>query len=83
MTLRLEFTVESFAEDEPGPHVLAAVEAARGFGLDVDFGPFGPFGPFGRVDDGDDAPVLDAVDAVVRAAMGAGATRVPFQLTRR
>ncbi len=77
MMLRLEFTVEPFVEGEPGPHVLAAVDAARGFGLDVDFG------PFGSVVDGDDAAVLDAVDAIVRAAMDAGATRVSLQLSRR
>ncbi|MCU1458430.1 MAG: hypothetical protein JWL73_2522 [Actinomycetia bacterium] len=77
VALRLEFTVEPFVEGEPGPHVLAAVEAARAFGLEVDFG------PFGSAIDGDDEPLLDALDAIARAAMAAGATRVSLQLSRR
>jgi uncharacterized protein YqgV (UPF0045/DUF77 family) len=76
VALRVEFTVEPFVEGEPGPHVIAAVEAARACGLDVDFG------PFGSVADGDDAAVLDALDAIARAAMAAGATRVSLQLSR-
>jgi uncharacterized protein YqgV (UPF0045/DUF77 family) len=74
--LRVEFTVEPFVEGEPGAHVLAAVAAAREHGLDVDFG------PFGSSVTGDDGTILDAVDHVVRAAMGAGASRVSVQVTR-
>jgi uncharacterized protein YqgV (UPF0045/DUF77 family) len=76
MALRIEFTVEPFQDGAPGPHVHAAVEAARGAGLVVDFGPFGS-----SVDGGDDQ-VFAAADAVVRAAIGAGATRVSMQITR-
>jgi uncharacterized protein YqgV (UPF0045/DUF77 family) len=76
MALRIEFTVEPFVEGNPGPHVQAAVDAARTRGLDVDFG------PFGSTADGDDAAVLDGLDAIVRAAIGAGASRVSMQVTR-
>jgi uncharacterized protein YqgV (UPF0045/DUF77 family) len=76
MALRVEFTVEPFVEGSPGPHVDAAVAAAREHGLDVDFG------PFGSTIEGDDATVLAAIDAVVRAAVGAGASRVSVQASR-
>jgi uncharacterized protein YqgV (UPF0045/DUF77 family) len=74
--LTVEFTVEPFVAGEPGPHVQAAIEAARGSGLAVDVG------PFGTSVSGDDDRVLDAVAAVVRAAVAAGATRVSLQLAR-
>lgn len=76
MALRIEFTVEPFHDGAPGPHVHAAVEAARGAGLAVDFGPFGSSVV------GEDDQVLTAADAVVRAAIGAGATCVSLQITR-
>ena len=76
MTLQVEFTVEPFVEASPGPHVRAAVEAAESAGLTVEFG------PFGTAVSGDDAVVLDAIDAIVRAAIGAGATRLSLQLFR-
>ena len=76
MALRIEFTVEPFKDGEPGPHVHAAVDAARATGLAVDFG------PFGSSLEGDDDRVLAAADAVTRAAVGAGATRVSLQITR-
>jgi uncharacterized protein YqgV (UPF0045/DUF77 family) len=76
MTLRVEFTVEPFVEGSPGPHVGAAVAAAREHGLEVDFG------PFGTTIEGDDSAVLAAIDAVVRAAMSTGASRVSVQVSR-
>jgi uncharacterized protein YqgV (UPF0045/DUF77 family) len=76
MGLTVEFTVEPFVAGDPGPHVQAAIEAARRSGLTVDVG------PFGTSVSGDDARVLDAIDAVVRAAVAAGATRVSLQLAR-
>ena len=76
MGLTVEFTVEPFVAGEPGPHVQAAIEAARGSGLAVDVG------PFGTSVSGDDDRVLDTVDAFVRAAIAAGATRVSLQLAR-
>ena len=74
LSLVVEFTIEPFVEGEPGPHVRAAVEAAEQSGVTVDFGPFGTTG-------GDDA-VLTAVDRLLRAATGAGATRVSLQVIR-
>jgi uncharacterized protein YqgV (UPF0045/DUF77 family) len=56
--------------------VHAAVAAAQGEGLSVDFG------PFGTTVTGDDAAVLGAVDAIVRAAVDAGATRVSLQISQ-
>ena len=74
--LVLEFTVEPFAEGAPGPHVEAALDAAPGPGLTVEFG------PFGTLVTGDDEAVLAASDRVVRAAMASGATQVSVRLTR-
>ena len=76
MTLQVEFTVEPFVQGSPGPHVQAAVAAAEASGLDVEFG------PFGTVVAGPDEAVLGAVDAIMRAAIGAGASRVSLQLAR-
>lgn len=77
MPLVVEFTVEPFVEGAPGPHVQAAIDAAGGDGLTVEFG------PFGTVVTGDDAEaVLAATDRAVRAAVAAGATRVIAQVSR-
>ncbi|QXC60220.1 thiamine-binding protein [Aquihabitans sp. G128] len=77
MPLVVEFTVEPFVEGSPGPHVRAAVDAAEASGLRVELGPFGT-----SVSGDDDAEVLATVDRVVRAAVGAGATRVLVQVER-
>jgi uncharacterized protein YqgV (UPF0045/DUF77 family) len=76
VALTVEFTIEPFVDGAPGPHVLAAVEAAERSGLAVDFG------PFGTVVTGDDEAVLAAVDRILRAAVAAGATRVSLQVAR-
>lgn len=76
MGLRLEYTVEPFVEGAPGPHVTAALDAASATGLDVEFG------PFGTTVAGADADVLSAADRIVRAAIGAGASRVSLQVVR-
>ena len=76
MALRVEFTVEPFVPGAPGPHVLAAVDAAAVHGLQVEFGPFGSSG------EGDAAVVVLAVDAAIRAALDAGASRVSVQVSR-
>ncbi|MEU5048687.1 hypothetical protein [Streptomyces sp. NPDC021096] len=75
MRLRVEFTTEPFDLDEPPPHAVAAREVVQGAGLDaVDVGPFG-----NTVEGGADA-VLTALDALLRASLGAGATRVSLQV---
>jgi uncharacterized protein YqgV (UPF0045/DUF77 family) len=76
MVLRIEFTVEPFNDGEPGPHVHAAVAAARSQGVEVEFG------PFGSSVEGADDQVLAAADAVARAAMAAGASRLSMQISR-
>lgn len=77
MALEVEFTIEPFEEGTPGPHVQAALDAARASGLQVDFGPFGT-----HLSGTDDARVLDALDGALRAALLAGATRVAVQVSR-
>jgi uncharacterized protein YqgV (UPF0045/DUF77 family) len=71
----LEFTVEPFAQGQPGPHVQAAWAAAESSGLKVDVGPFGTtvIGP--------DDEVMATLAEVVRRSLAAGATRVSLQLT--
>jgi len=76
MALVAEFTVEPFAEADPGPHVRAALGVAEASGLPVDFG------PFGTSVRGDDGRVLAVVDGVLRAALDAGAARVSVQIQR-
>jgi len=74
MPVRLEFTVEPFAEGDPGPHVQAAVAAVTARGLDIDFGPFSP------VTSGSLDVITAATADLLRAAFAAGASRVAVQL---
>lgn len=74
MALTVEFTIEPFRDGDPGPHVRAALDAARRTGLAVDFG------PFGTLVSGDDRDVLAALAPITEAAVGAGATRVSLQV---
>jgi uncharacterized protein YqgV (UPF0045/DUF77 family) len=76
VSVRVEFTVEPFVAGEPGPHVLAAVDAAAARGLTIDFGPFGSSA------EGEHAVVLPAIEAALRAALDAGASRVSVQVSR-
>ena len=74
--LLLEFTIEPFIEGRPGPHVTSAIEAARAFGYDIDFGPFGsscsvPADQAGEV-----------ARAVLDAAFAHGATHVSLHTER-
>jgi uncharacterized protein YqgV (UPF0045/DUF77 family) len=74
--LELEFTIEPFVPARPGPHVTAAVDAARELGLEVSMGPFGSriAGPADRV--------LAGADRILREALAHGATRVSLQVAR-
>ena len=76
MDLRLEFTIEPFVQGTPGPHVHAALEAAAGEGIEVEFG------PFGTTVAGAGDPVLAAAGRIMRAAIDAGATRISLQVAR-
>jgi uncharacterized protein YqgV (UPF0045/DUF77 family) len=72
----VEFTVEPFVEGRPGPHVTAAIEAARHGSRNVDIG---PFGSSCEVD-------IDAVGALVGsisdAAFAHGASHVTVHVAR-
>ena len=72
----VEFTIEPFVEGSPGPHVTAAIDAARGHGADVEIGPFGS----------SCTVELEAVGAVVRsvtdAAFDNGASHVSVHVAR-
>lgn len=67
---RVEFTIEPFVEGRPGPHVTAAIDAARTLGHDVDVGPFGSGCVVPAIE------TADVVAAVVGAAMANGADHV-------
>lgn len=72
----LEFTVEPFVEGRPGPHVTAAVDAARATGAQVEFG------PFGSTCRADSAAMPDILAAVTRAAFANGATHVTLNVSK-
>lgn len=74
--LRVEFTVEPFVEGNPGRHVMAAVDAVRHLGPEIEFGPFGS--EFTASDD----LVAAAVSALVGAAYANGATHVNVHIER-
>ncbi|MGH9304015.1 MAG: thiamine-binding protein [Acidimicrobiales bacterium] len=74
MALELEFTVEPFDPGAPGPHVEAALRAARAAGGEL------RVGPFGTLLRAEQDEVLEALAGVVRAAIDAGATRVTLQV---
>ena len=71
---RVEFTVEPFLDGNPGPHVVAAIEAVRALGFEPDLG------PFGTSIEGDANAVIEAIDALLTAAGEGGAARVSIQL---
>jgi uncharacterized protein YqgV (UPF0045/DUF77 family) len=68
--LEVVFTVEPFVVGEPGPHVLAAVDAVREQGIDVEFGPFGS--SFAAAQD----QIGSLVGRLLDAAYANGATHV-------
>ena len=74
MHARAEFTVEPFVDGRPGPHVIAAVDAARAAGFEPDIG------PFATVIEGDAGAISVAIGAVLDAARTAGAARVSMQV---
>ena len=71
----LEFTIEPFVAGNPGPHVVAAVEAVAELGADVEFGPFGSSCTV------DPALMPEVVAAVIRAAFSNGATHVNLDVS--
>ncbi len=75
MDVAAELTIEPFVPGSRGPHVQAATEAARAAGVEVNMGPFGD-----RIR-GEEAQVVEALGGMLRAALGAGATRISIQVT--
>jgi uncharacterized protein YqgV (UPF0045/DUF77 family) len=73
---RVEFTVEPFVEGRPGPHVTAAIDAARALGHEVEVGPFGSGCEVSS------EAAADAVAAIVRAAIANGADHVNVDIQR-
>lgn len=71
----LEFTVEPFVPDKPGPHVTASIEAARATANGVEIG------PFGTTVHGSAADMATITQAVVDAALSNGASRVSLQVS--
>jgi uncharacterized protein YqgV (UPF0045/DUF77 family) len=66
--------VEPFEVGNPGPHVVAAVEAVRQLGFDP------VVGPFGTTIEGNSDRVIEAVKKLLDAATAAGASRVSLQI---
>lgn len=69
-----EFLVEPFEVGNPGPHVIAAVEAVKALGFEP------VVGPFGTTIEGDAERVIEAVKKLLDAATAAGASRVSLQI---
>ena len=74
--VRIEFLIEPFEEGTPGPHVVAAIDEARAFGVQPEIGPFGTVAQV-------DATSAGAfLQRVVDAALARDATRVAIQVER-
>lgn len=73
--LHVEFTIEPFVEGRPGPHVTAAIDAARAIDPGVDVG---PFGSACRVDPGQLPELLAALG---REAFAHGATHLSVHVS--
>lgn len=73
---RIEVLVEPFRENDPGPHVTAAVDALAAAGLDPDMG------PFATTAEGDLDTVVAAAASLLRAGLGAGATAIRLRVER-
>lgn len=71
---RVEVLVQPFRENDPGPHVTAAVEALRAGGLNPDMG------PFATTAEGELETVAETIAAMLRAAFANGATSVHLQV---
>lgn len=69
-----EFLVEPFEIGNPGPHVMAAVEAVQALGFDP------VVGPFGTTIEGSAERVIAAVKDLLDAATAAGASRVSLHI---
>ncbi len=76
-TCNAEFFVEPFEVGNPGPHVVAAVDAVTALGFEP------VIGPFGTTIEGNSDDVIAAVKSLLDAAIAAGASRVSLQINTR
>jgi len=74
--IRIEFTVEPFVDNHPGPHVRAAWQAVEAHGCEL---LEGPFSSETFLDEEEASAVLGDV---LRAALAAGATHLSFLVDR-
>jgi len=73
---RIEVLVEPFRENDPGPHVTAAIEAIGAAGMAPDMG------PFATTADGDLDQAIDAISSLVRAGFLYGADAIQIRIER-
>lgn len=73
---RVEVLVEPFRENDPGPHVQAAVDALEAADLVTDMG------PFATTATGDLDQVIDAVTALLRRSFESGADAIQVRVER-
>ncbi|MGA9276785.1 thiamine-binding protein [Ilumatobacter sp.] len=73
---RVEVFVEPFRENDPGPHVTAAVSALEDAELSTDMGPFATVAT-GELDD-----VIGAVTVLLRSSFAAGADAIQLRIER-
>jgi uncharacterized protein YqgV (UPF0045/DUF77 family) len=71
----VEFFIEPFKENAPGPYVMSGIEAMEANGLDV------TMGPFGSTVTGAVRTVSDGIGAMVVAAANDGADRVRIEIS--
>jgi uncharacterized protein YqgV (UPF0045/DUF77 family) len=71
----VEFFIEPFKENAPGPYVMSGIEAMEAEGLHV------TMGPFGSTVKGTVSDVSDGIGAMVSAAAADGAERVRIEIT--
>lgn len=73
---RLEVLVEPFKENDPGPHVRAAIESIDASGLTSDMG------PFATTAEGELEQAIAAATALIRASFDAGADAIQLRIER-
>lgn len=73
---RAEVLVEPFRENDPGPHVNAAIDVLSAAGLSPDMG------PFATETVGDLDTTIEAVARLLRASFDAGADAVQVRIER-
>lgn len=73
---RLEIFVEPFRENDPGPHVTAAIDAIAATGMEPDMG------PFATTAQGDLDQAMAAIAALVRAGFDHGADAIQIRIER-